>query len=253
MTKLNATRYHIENDAGWITLDRPHNRNALSAELVKELYELLGSAEEDPTVRAIVVTGAGSAFCSGADLKSPPGATVNGYQSVPYGDVLKRMMDCAKPVIAAVNGSAVAGGLGLIGAADIVISVDDAHFSFPEVRVGVIPAVIAVVCLPKLGHHHAMKLFLTGERFSGVQAVGYGLVHKVVSREELVAAVNAEIDSIKLGGPIAIKECKRLVRQLPMWSRDEGLERTQRWSSEVFQSAEAGVVRSFNQPKLLKV
>ena len=239
MTELSVTRYNIENDTAWITLDRPHNRNALSAELVNELYDLLGSAEKDPTIRGIVLTGAGPAFCSGADLKSPPGTTVDGSQSVPYGDVLKRIMDCAKPVIVAVNGSAVAGGLGLIGAADIVISTDDAHFSFSEVRVGVIPAVIAVVCLPKLGPHHAMRLFLTGKRFSSEQAVSYGLVHRVVPQERLVAAVNEELDAIKLGGPNAIKECKRLVRQVPIWSRDEGLAKTQQWSTKLFKSDEA--------------
>ena len=239
MTELTATRYDIENDAAWITLDRPHNRNALSAELVNELYNHLGSAEKNSTVRGIVLTGSGSAFCSGADLKSPPGTTVNGSQSVPYSDVLKRIMDCAKPVIVAVNGSAVAGGLGLIGAADIVISVDDAYFSFREVRVGVIPAVIAVVCLPKLGPHNAMRLFLTGKRFSSEQAVHYGLVHEVVPSERLVAAVHAELDAIKLGGPIAIKECKRLVRQVPTWNRDEGFANTRRWSTELFNSDEA--------------
>ena len=239
MTENLLIRYNIENDAAWITLDRPHNRNALSAELVSELYQLLGSAENESSVRGIVITGAGPAFCSGADLKSRPDSTVDGSQSVPYGDVLKRIMDCSKPVIAAVNGSAAAGGLGLIGAADIVISVDHAHFSFREVRVGVIPAVIAVVCLPKIGPHVAMKLFLTGERFSSAQAVEYGLVHRVVAQDQLVSAVNSELDAIKLGGPTAIKECKRLVRMVPTWTRDEGLVRTQQWSSEIFQSDEA--------------
>lgn len=239
MTEYSTILYNIENDAAWITLNRPHNRNALTAELVDELYELLGSAEEDSSVRGVVITGAGPAFCSGADMKSPPGTTVDGSQSVPYGDVLKRIMDCAKPVIVAINGSAAAGGLGLIGAADIVISVDSAHFSFREVRVGVIPAVIAVVCLPKIGPHIAMKLFLTGERFTGEQAIEYGLVHRVVPREQLVSTVNSELDAIKRGGPNAIKECKRLVRQLPTWTRDEGLVRTQRWSTEIFQSDEA--------------
>lgn len=239
MTKHSATRFEIADDAAWITLDSPHNRNALTAESVNELYEHLGSADKNSDVRGIVLTGTGPAFCSGADLKSPPGTIVDGSQSVPYGDVLKRIMDCAKPVIVAVNGSAAAGGLGLIGAADIVVAVDSASFSFREVRVGVIPGVIAVVCLPKIGPHHGMKLFLTGERFSSEQAVSYGLVHRVVQQEELETAVNEELDAIKLGGPIAIKECKRLVRQVPMWSRDEGLVKTQRWSSELFKSAEA--------------
>ncbi len=239
MTKHAVTQYNIDNNAAWITLNRPQKRNALTAELVNELYEHLGSAEQDSNVRGIVLTGAGSAFCSGADLDSPPGAIVDGSQSIPYGEVLKRIMDCTKPVLVAVNGSAVAGGLGLIGAADIVISVEDAHFSFREVRVGVIPGVIAVVCLPKIGTHHGMKLFLTGERFSSKQAVSFNLVHQVVPRDHLVAAVNEVLETIKLGGPNAIKECKRLVRQVPTWNRDEALAKTQAWSSKLFQSDEA--------------
>ena len=117
-------------------------------------------------------------------------------------------MDCSKPVIAAVNGAAFAGGLGLVGAADIAVSVADAKFSFSEVRIGVIPAVISVVCLPKLGTHHAMKLFLTGERFSGSDAVRMGFVHRAVPADELRRAVLEEIDMIRLGGPEAVKACK---------------------------------------------
>lgn len=239
MTERAVTRYKIDNDAAWITLNQPQKRNALSVELVNELYEHLGSAEKDSNVRGIVLTGAGSAFCSGADLENPPGSIVDGSQSISYGDVLKRIMDCTKPVLVAVNGSAVAGGIGLIGAADIVISVEDAHFSFREVRVGVIPGVIAVVCLPKIGPHHGMKLFLTGERFCSKQAVRFNLVHRVVPRAQLVDAVNEVLDAIKLGGPNAVKECKRLVQQFPTWSRDEALAKTQAWSSEIFQSEEA--------------
>jgi enoyl-CoA hydratase/carnithine racemase len=128
---------------------------------------------------------------------------------VPYPDVLNAIMDSPKPVIAAINGAAFAGGLGLVGAADIVITKEDVQFSFSEVRIGVIPAVISVVCLPKLGTHHGMKLFLTGERFSGKQAVEMGFAHRAVHEDELEEAVNEEIDMINLGGPIAVQECKK--------------------------------------------
>ena len=96
---------------------------------------------------------------------------------VPYADVLTAIIDSPKPVIAAVNGAAFAGGLGLVGAADIVVTRTDVQFSFSEVRIGVIPAIISVVCMPKLGVHHGTKLFLTGERFDGQQAVDMGLAH----------------------------------------------------------------------------
>ena len=153
--------------------------------------------------------------------------------------MLKRIIDSHKPVIAAVNGAAFAGGLGLVGASDIVIAADDAQFSFSEVRIGVIPAIIAVVCVPKLGTHHAMKLFLTGERFTGAQAVGLGLAHRAVAKEGLRAAVQQEIDAICLGAPIAVTECKKLVRRAaedrPV---DEAFREMEEWSRRMFQSAD---------------
>ncbi len=180
-----TTLYTVRQGAAWITLNRPDQRNALSAALVNALHADLQTALADPGVRAIVLTGAGSAFCAGADLKSPPGQVVDGQQSVSLATVLALMQDAAKPVIAAINGAAFAGGLGLVGASDLVITSDDAPYSFSEVKIGVIPAVISVVCLPKLGPLHGMKLFLTGERFTGAQAVAYGLAHQAVPAASL--------------------------------------------------------------------
>ena len=122
--------------------------------------------------------------------KAPPEQTIEGTaQSVPFVDLLKAILDSPKPVIAAVNGAAFGGGLGLLAAADIVVATEDAQFSFSEVRLGVIPAVISVVCVPKLGAHQAMRLFLTGERFSGSDAVTLGLAHQAVPAGELEQAV----------------------------------------------------------------
>ena len=210
-----ATLYEIRQGAAWITLNRPENRNALSAQLVNELDAHLSAAIADPAVRCIVLTGSGPAFCAGADLKSPPGQMIEGRQGISLPQVLTRMMDSDKPVIAAVNGSAYAGGLGIIGAADIVIAAEDAPCSFSEVRIGVIPAVIAVTCLPKLGLHQGMRLMLTGERFTGAQAVGLGLVHRAVPKGELRAAVEAEVATICLGGPLAVVAAKKMVRAVP--------------------------------------
>ncbi len=238
MANTEATLYSIEKGAAWITLNRPENRNALSAVLVSELYEHLGNANEDKHVRCIVITGTDPAFCAGADLKSPPGGSIEGRRSVPYPEVLTRIQDSDKPVIAAVNGAAFAGGLGLVGAADIVIAREDAQFSFSEVRIGVIPAVISVVCIPKLGTHHAMKLFLTGERFTGARAVDMGFAHRAVPANQLRQAVEEEIDMINLGGPNAVVECKKLVRAVPQWQREEAFTKTAEWSGRMFRSDE---------------
>jgi methylglutaconyl-CoA hydratase len=239
MAGTEATKYEVRDGAAWITLNRPENRNALSAVLVNELDDHLAAANADPQARCIVITGTGPAFCAGADLKNPPGQASAGGRAVPYADVLRHILDSPKPVIAAVNGAAFAGGLGLVGAADIVITVDDVQFSFSEVRIGVIPAIIAVVCIPKLGTHHAMKLFVTGERFSGTQAVAMGFAHRAVPQAGLMAAVQEEIDMIRLGGPIAVVECKKLVRRVPQLSTEDGFREMAEWSGRMFRTPEA--------------
>ena len=239
MSSNEATLYEIRNGAAWITLNRPENRNALSAILVTELYDHLTNANANAEVRSIVITGNGPAFCAGADLKSPPGQLSEGVgRAVPYADVLTAIIDSPKPVIAAVNGAAFAGGLGLVGAADIVVTRTDVQFSFSEVRIGVIPAIISVVCMPKLGVHHGTKLFLTGERFDGQQAVDMGLAHICVPENELVNTVEEQIAMINLGGPIAVQECKKLARRVTQLSIEDGFKETAEWSARMFRSDE---------------
>ena len=239
MAGTEATKYEIKNGAAWITLNRPENRNALSSILVSELYEHLVESNNNDAVRSIVITGTDPAFCAGADLKSPPGSSIEGGgRAVPYPEVLSYIQDSDKPIITAVNGAAFAGGLGLVGASDIVITAIAVQFSFSEVRIGVIPAVISVVCLPKLGTHHGMKLFLTGERFNGQQAVDMGFAHRAVPREDLYEAVQEEIDMINLGGPNAVVQCKKLVRRIPELARDEAFAEAQEWSIGMFRAEE---------------
>src|SRR6516162_4732063 len=207
------TIYERRGRAAWITLDAPQSRNALSADLIAELDAHLAAAIADDAVRVIVLTGNGPAFCAGADLKGGGSAVApGGGQRNPFVMILERIWDGPKPVIAAVNGHAFGGGVGLVAAADIAVAAETAKFAFSEVRVGVIPAMISVVVLPKLGVHHGMRLFLTGETFGAAQARDYGLLHRVVPAAELTAAVEKEIEAIALGGPNAVREAKRLVR-----------------------------------------
>ena len=112
------------------------------------------------------------------------------------------------------------------------------QFSFSEVRIGVIPAVISVVCIPKLGTHHAMRLFVTGKRFTGAEAVEMGFAHRAVPTAELEAAVDEEIDMINRGGPNAVVECKKLVRRVPLLNREDGFAETAEWSGRMFRSEE---------------
>ena len=237
---MTATRCERRGRAAWITLDSPENRNALSAPLVRELGEHLKAAMADPELRAIVLTGNGPAFCAGADLKSRGDAVVTGSGAPnPFVEILKLMWEGPKPVIAAVNGHAFGGGNGLVAAADIAIAVDTAKFSFSEVRLGLIPAMISVVVLPKLGVHRGMHLFLTGERFDAERAAAYGLVHRVVAPGELEGAVEAEIEAIVRGGPEAVAEAKRLVRTVSRLPMGEAFVYAEERIAALFASAEA--------------
>ena len=237
MATTEQTLYQVVRGGAWIRLNRPEKRNALSGLLISEVFEHLKAANEDDAVRVIVITGNGPAFCSGADLKDDRG--LPGGRAISYPELLSAIQDSPKPVIAAVNGPAFAGGLGLVAACDIAVTVETAVFSFSEVRIGAIPAIIAVVCLPKLGTHHGMKLFLTGERFDGRRAVEVNLVHRAVAEGDLESAVQEEIDMIRLGAPNAVQEAKKLVRQVPLLSREEGFELTAPWSARMFAAEEA--------------
>ena len=240
MTSQEATKYAVEERAAWITLDSPQNRNALSVKLVEELGGHLRTALADPEVRTIVLTGNGPAFCAGADLKSRGDAVAPGSgRTNPFVEILKLMWEGSKPVIAAVNGHAFGGGIGLVAAADIAIAADGAKFSFSEVRLGLIPAIISVVVLQKVGVHDAMRLFLTGDRFLADRARDYGLVHRVVALDGLHDAVREEAKAIALGGPNAVAEAKRLIRTVSQVSMDEGFAYAEAKIAELFASAEA--------------
>jgi methylglutaconyl-CoA hydratase len=191
------------------------------------LVSHLQRTNAEPRVRTIVITGAGSAFCAGADLKS--GGMRPGTEENPFVTVMKTIWNGPKPVIARVNGPAFGGGVGLAAACDIAVADESVAFSFSEVRIGVIPAMISVVVLPKLGPQQTMYLFLTGERFSAQRAVEIGLIHRAVPADQLDAAVDDITGMIRLGGPNAVRAAKELVRKVPAMSMDDAF----RWTSEL--------------------
>jgi len=164
-----ASLYQRRGDAAWITLNQPESRNALSDALIASLRANLQRAIADTTVRVIVLTGAGSVFCAGADLKSAGGAAI-GAEDHPFIAILKTIWESPKPVIGRINGHAFGGGIGLAAACDLTIAAESANLSFSEVRIGVVPAMISVVVIPKIGLQQAMWLFLTAERFSAERA-----------------------------------------------------------------------------------
>lgn len=197
-----------------LTLDSPHNRNALSTPLMTQLLDGLATAVADDTVRAVVLDHSGPVFCSGADLKETAAAYASG--TVPagmLGDVLAAVWECPKPVVARVAGPARAGGLGLIAAADLAVCAQEATFAFTEVRIGVIPAVISATVLPRLRPRAAAELYLTGDTFDGQRAADVGLVTAAVPLAELDAAVARYCDSLVRGAPGALAGAKQLLRR----------------------------------------
>ncbi len=234
---------HLEvaGGVGTITLDSPHNRNALSRQLIADLDRHLTAALEDPGVRVIVLTGAGPAFCSGADLKErrdtdsiPPPGRPGGL--VP---ILTAMWEGPKPIVGRINGAARAGGLGLVAACDIAVAVESATFAVNEVRIGVIPAVIAVVLVPKIGQTRAMELCLTGDPFDARAAVAHGLLNAVAPDDRLDEAVGRYVASLLKGAPGALAGCKRLVRDVTKLAMEAAFVEMAERSARFFASDEA--------------
>ncbi|MCH7483828.1 MAG: enoyl-CoA hydratase/isomerase family protein, partial [Chloroflexi bacterium] len=233
---------HLEVAGGvaTITLDSPANRNALSRALMGGLETSLDAALNDDRARLIVLTHTGPVFCSGADLKEMRGGGPPG-QPGPGGlvTILKTIWRSPKPVIARIGGPTRAGGIGLIAACDLAVAVEEATFAFSEVRLGLIPAIISVVVLPKLGVTKGMELFLTGETFDATEAARLGLLNAAVPAEQLDETVDGYVASVLKGAPGALSGCKRLVREVPGMTLDDAFEQTSEWTAEYFGSEEA--------------
>jgi methylglutaconyl-CoA hydratase len=232
---------HVTGGVATITLDSPANRNALSRKLVAELAAHLEAALADSSARVLILTGTGTVFCSGADLKEQRESNAAGAATGVAGvaEILQRFWQAPKPVICRVNGHARAGGLGLVAACDISIAADTATFAFSEVRIGVAPAMISVVTLPRLGPVKGMELMLTGEPFTAREAAAYGLVNACVPPAELDSATADFVAKLLKGGPLAIATTKKLVREVPAMPVDEAFPAMARLSNELFGSPEA--------------
>ena len=219
-----------------LTLDSPRNRNALSRAMLEQLHVALSDAAADPAVRVLVLTGAGPVFCSGVDLREQ--AAGGGPGAVGLPEVLALVAEGPVPVVARVNGPARAGGVGLLAACDLAVGLASATFAFPEVRLGLAPAIIAAVCLRRMGRQAARELFLTGEPFDGARAAQVGLLDRVVAEAELDAAVDELVARLVLGGPQALAATKTLLQELPGPSLADDLSRMSALSRERFGSAE---------------
>jgi len=203
----------------WLTLDRPEVGNALDPTLIRGMETALADAARDDAVRVVVITGAGKHFSAGADLnymKSMRGASAaeNEADALRTQALFAAVAASPKPVVARVQGAARGGGVGLLAAADVVVAADTATFVFTEVRLGIVPAIIAPFVVARTGTALARRLFLTSETFGAADALGFGLVDHVASADALDAAVDRVTAEIRRGGPQALAEAKRLLADL---------------------------------------
>jgi methylglutaconyl-CoA hydratase len=209
-----------------VTLNRPEVGNALNNEIAVALADALGKVAEDPSVRVVVLAGAGKHFCAGADITyMQQSRHASREENLADARSTQRLFasiaDLPRPVVARVHGAARGGGAGLLAAADIVVAADGVTFAFTEVRLGIVPAMISPFVIERLGPARARHLFLTGESFGTADALRWGLVDRVVPAAEIDAAVAAVVADLLKGGPQALAETKALVREVLATPRAE--------------------------------
>ena len=210
-----ATQAHVAT----VVLNRPEVRNAFNDELIAELSEVFTRLGDDARVRAIVLAANGPAFCAGADLNwmrrmADYTREENLRDAGQLAFMLRTLYECPKPTIARVQGDVYAGGLGLVAACDMAVSVDSAHFCLSEVKLGLIPATISPYVIRAMGPRAAHRWFLTAERFDAAEARRLGLVHEVVGAERLDATVAGLLQALTSASPNAVRACKQLVQDV---------------------------------------
>ena len=221
------------------TLADVENRNALGGALINGLYDAIVAANADPEVRALVVTNEGTTFCAGANLKERSGAAQGTRPKVGFEELLGEIQRSPTPIVGRIDGHVVGGGNGLACALDIAIAREDVKFGFTEVRLGVAPAIISVVCLPKMRRGEAMEAFLRGNRFPASKAAEYGLISRAVPGDQLDVAVEEVVADLRLGGPNALAFAKRLVYEVPAMEPKEAFAWTSDHSQRLFEGEEA--------------
>ena len=221
-----------------ITLDSPHNRNALSRQLVTELFDRLDAAEGDESVKAVVIRSSGRVFCSGADLSE---ATSQGMEQGAREIVrLQRLIvTMGKPVVVEVGGPVRAGGIGIVAAADLAIAADDATFALTEVKLGLAAAIISLTVHHRMNPRAASLTTLGGEVFSGTAAAAYGLVTKAVPGDRLAAEVRELCASLTTGAAQGLRESKRILNHDLLERIDTRGEEMAALSARLFASDEA--------------
>ena len=228
--------YAVEGSTVRVTLNSPHNRNALSSTLVEELHQGLRDAAADPKVRAVVLGHTGGTFCAGADLSeaSQSGPTDRTRQLT---ELLRAILELPLPVVGAIDGHVRAGGFGLVGACDIVVAGRNSTFALTEARIGVAPAIISLTLLPKMTPRSVGRYFMTGEKFGAEEAERIGLV--TIAADDVSATVAQITAELGKGSPQGLRESKALTTAAILDGFDQRAQELGAQSARLFASDEA--------------
>ncbi|MCV7215713.1 enoyl-CoA hydratase family protein [Mycobacterium crocinum] len=232
--------YAVDGHVARLTLDSPHNRNALSTRLVEQLHAGLRDAAADPAVRTVVLGHTGGTFCAGADLSEasdgdPFETTVARGREMTA--VLRAIIESPVPVVAAIDGHVRAGGLGLVGACDVAVAGPRSTFALTEARIGVAPAVISLTLLPKMTPRAAARYYLTGETFTAPTAAEIGLI--TLAADDLDTAIAGIVADLGRGSPQGLAASKALTTADILARFDRDAEELARESARLFVSEEA--------------
>jgi enoyl-CoA hydratase len=223
-----------------LTLNRPEARNAISPEVSRAMATILDEIEADPALRAVVVTGRGEVFSAGADLKVVAQGNANDIARGKGGFAGIVSRDFPKPIIAAVNGPALAGGFEIVLSCDLVVAADTARFGIPEVKRGLMAAAGGLIRLPKrVPLAIALELAMTGDPIDAQRALQLGLVNRVVPAAAVIDEAIALAERIGENSPIAVRNSRRLVREAGELTEAEGWTRTIELMMPVFESGDA--------------
>jgi len=232
--------YSVEAGVARLTLDSPHNRNALSSVLVTQLHDGLANAASDPTVRCVVLGHQGGTFCAGADLSEAAGRDPSELavdRAREMTQVLRAILELPVPVIGAIDGHVRAGGLGLVGACDIVVAGPASTFALTEARIGVAPSVISLTLLPKMTARAAGRYFVSGEKFGAAEAAAIGLI--TVAADDVAGTVAALAADVAKGSPQGLAASKALTTAAILQSFDQHADALAEQSAKLFVSDEA--------------
>ena len=248
-------RYEQKGQALWLTIDREERRNALNEAVFDGLRAGIAQAEETPEIRAVVMTGAGEkAFCAGGDLKpnaeGDPFTVDPAERDNPAVKLFRAIIDSRVPVIARVNGHALAGGFGLVCACDFAVVADHARLGVPEARIGIFPMMILPFMLRTISRRKLLELCVIGEPISAAEALAHGMVNSVVPRAALDEKVDALVASIAASSPTAIGMGRRALAMIDGLSLEAGLEYAQRVLPQMARTQDAREgFRAFNEKR----